>query len=247
LLYERLKKGRLAHLFAKAAENTPGEEADTGKEAMKTYDLLEMKGPWKYLLLVLQLCAGGLFGFSAVSLIFALFDSGGDYARYVGMMGVGVVLFALATAIQAARDADLKREILLTVKDERVNAHSHKAGFIAFWSALAMLMLFGGTASVLPIDNTNTLIMGPLVICVLAVFVYCITYSQMLRGRELKPDPVRLYFVIFALSLVPTGWMGAQWVINGLSSMGIAFFIAYAVVSAVLLVEAVIQRRIRRK
>jgi MFS family permease len=240
LTFEWLKKTKLSHLFVKPTSEE-GDETDPN-------DLtpMAMKGPWKYILLALHLGAGALFGYSAISLVFELINGGDGYAAYLIMMGVGTVLFAAAIIVQMIRDVNTKKAIIQAERDERINANNHKAGYIAMWGTLAMLMVFGGAAAALPIESANALIMGMLMVCLAGFLLYVVVYTLFAGGTAIAVKPTRFAAVCFALSLVPLGLMWAQWIINGLSAAGIAFFIAFAIISCVLLIEAVAQKRINK-
>jgi len=253
LFFGWLKEKKLSHLYVNPEEPSP-DEHDPEAEVVPQSPPAKLKGPLKYIILVLQLGAGGLFGYSIVSLIFRFIDGhDGGLGIYIGLLGLSVVVFVAALIIQLSKDSEVKKE-LSTVKDEmkfyetdeRVNSISHKAGYIALWAVLATLLLFGGAVVALPIENINILTVGILGICALGVVIYVsfvAHYSEAKNFSITSANP-RLKIIFFALSLVPLILMGLQWIFNGLSSAGIAFFAAYVIASGVLLLEAIAQARI---
>lgn len=273
LLYRWLKDKKFAYLYAKPDETQPDIDEDdleanpvlqkgtstlAGKEVSLT-PAANLKGPLKYILLALQIGAGALFGISAVGLFFSLLsnnrnDYGDDRSVYLVMLGLSVVVFVIAVVVQMIFDAESKREFSAISKDmkfietdERTRACIHKAGYITMWVVFAALMLLGGAITALPVDSINAIAIGLLCICVAGFFVYGALLNTLNEGNELTVNPVRFYALLFAISLAPPILMGIRWVINGLSSAGIAFFVAYVIVSAILLIETITQVRLVKK
>lgn len=255
LFFHWLKNKKFAHLYEKPKCETDdeSEEASDGNK-INTDRVFEMKGPMKYVLLVMQMCAGGLFGYSAVSILFRLIDGNNDgFLTYLGMIGAAVVIFAIAIILQTRRDEVLKKEfsnlgteIKLTETDERVTNLSYKAGYISMWSVLAMLLFFGGAVAAVPIENPNTIAVGMLMICAAGVVIYATFFTRFQEGKDLSPCRVKLAFTFFGLSLIPLALIVLQWIFNGLSATGIAFFAAFVIVSVALLAEAIMQKKFKK-
>jgi hypothetical protein len=145
--------------------------------------------------------------------------------------------------------AATKKDIIFSETDERMNVIGYKAGYIAFWSVLAALLIFGGVVVVLSIENVNILTAGILGICIMGAVIYTsvMGYYSEKNFNAVPKISIPLKITFFVLSLIPLGLTGLAWGINGLSAAGIAFFIAFAITSAILLVEAVMQAKVKKK
>ena len=265
LLFHWLRTKKLSHLYEKPEENQADEleeESATPQPPPPKQNVI-----FGYFCMALQLGAGGILGFSTVSLIIRFIDGyDGGFGLYFGLLGLAVAIFVISIVLSVVNNAAIrkdfaeeftsvknefaavKKEIIFSETDERMRVISHKAGYITLWTVLTALMLFGGAVVALPIENVNILTVGFLGICVLGVVVYASVmgyYSEKDFSSTSKVSiPLKVTF--FALSLVPLALMGLQWGINGLSTAGIAFFIAFAITSAALLVEAVAQAKIKK-
>jgi len=266
-LFRWLKANKLSHLYEKPEENQDdelaGEENTTPKTPPPRRNII-----LGYVCLLLQMAAGGLIGFSVFTLIFRFIEGYYDgMGRYFGMLGlaiivliVGIVLGVTGNAVAKKEFSDgftyakeefstFKKDIIFIETDERMSVIGYKAGYIAFWSVLAALLIFGGIVVVLPIENVNILTAGILGICIMGTVIYTsvMGYYSEKNFNAVPKISIPLKVTFFVLSLIPLGLTGLAWGINGLSSAGIAFFIAFAITSAILLVEAVMQAKVKKK
>jgi|GEM_PF-3435507 len=267
LLFRWLKANKLSHLYEKSEENQEDDDIDGEENNAPKSPPTKRSIIFGYICLALQLLAGGLIGFSVVTLIFSFIDGYSEVGRYFVMLGVAIIILIIGIVLGVMNNAAVKKEfsngftyakeefaatkkdIIFSETDERMNVIGYKAGYIALWSVLAALLIFGGVVVVLPIENVNILTIGILGICIMGAVIYTsvVGYYSEKNFNAVSKNSIPLKVTFFVLSLIPLGLTGLAWGINGLSAAGIAFFIAFAITSAILLIEVVMQAKVKKK
>jgi hypothetical protein len=264
LLFRFLREKKFSHLYEKL-EDCSDEEDDSDETKALTSPPTKAQKFLGHLITTLQIGAGGLVGFSAVTIILRLVD-GYDYGfgLYFGLSGLAVAILFAGLILSKKSNAVIRKEFSddyvsfkdsyacaeaeskLLATDERVQVASYKAGYVTFWSALAMILVLGSTITMLAPENVSTVLnivtAGFLSICFAGIVIYTIVHNYYLGQEDFTPiskPSIRLKLIFFVLSLVPLSVMALVWILSGLSAPAIAFFIAHAIVSGILLADLV--------
>jgi len=194
--------------------------------------------------LILQLSLGASFGFGVVGLLMLLIGGqAGGYAVYIGSLALGVVLIILMLATSGVHDPELKaikKEMKYYNNDERIQAISYKAGYKAFGLGMILMLLFGAAIAVLPIGNGNVIAAGFLAIFAVTAIIYIFLFNRYDADKgkgQSEKSCLRSSIIQFAISLLPLILIGLRWIFTEISGAGIAFFVAFALVSSFLLIN----------
>ena len=208
-----------------------------------------IKEPWVKVIfrMVLQVTMGGAFGFGLIGIIFALIDGNtGGFGYYIGCIVVSVIILLILLFVKPLQDqqvknelAKAKKELKTYGKDERLVVIAHKAVYVTFGVTLMLLLIFGAFIAITPPDNYNIITMGILGIVGFSMLLYTILYA-LYDAEKLdvtKRKSVAMKGMIFIASVIPIILLGGIWIVNGLPSVGIAYLVAFVIVSVYTLVE----------
>ncbi|MCL2717407.1 MAG: hypothetical protein FWE14_01300 [Lachnospiraceae bacterium] len=213
------------------------------KQALENNETAVIKEPWAKIIIrtALQVTMGGTFTFGLICTIFALIDGNNeDIFIYIGCMVVSIIILAVLIMVRPIQDQQAKYEIDKAKKDfknigkdERLKAIQHKAGYITLGVTLILLLVFGALITVFPPANYNLITMGILSIFGIAVALFTVLHG-LYDAEKLditKQSTIGGKTIVFLISLIPPALLAAQWIIAGLSNIGIAFFVVFVCVT----------------
>ncbi|MCL2051194.1 MAG: hypothetical protein FWG91_05645 [Lachnospiraceae bacterium] len=199
----------------------------------------QRKEPWLKIITrtAMQVTMGGAFSFGLISIIFCLIDGNNEgIVLYIGCIAVSIVLYIILLAVRPLQEQQVKDEIDKTKKDfknygkdERLEAIQQKAGFITLGATLMLLLSFGAVIAEYPPANYNIITVGILGIFGIAVLLFMVLHG-LYNAEKLdvnKKNTAGKNLIIFIVCLIPPALLAVKWIIAGLTSIGIAFFVVF--------------------
>lgn|GEM_PF-2451391 len=133
----------------------------------------------KFFIWIYNLAWGFLVGYGLVDIIFKLIDGYEEsLAMPMIMLFVGIAMFIVYLVAIARKDPDVRKELDIAKKDERIMANNHKASHNSYYATLCGLLIFAALVGLLPITSTTIIVIGIVAICALSFALTVILYLR---------------------------------------------------------------------